>query len=105
MVRTSRVPSVTRTTAEDSSLASSKPSADRRLAHQDAEERVQATTRNAAGIEAGRVSLLGGSVSALPWAPESFDKVVTVNSMHFWPDLVQGLGRSGGSSAREAGWW
>jgi ubiquinone/menaquinone biosynthesis C-methylase UbiE len=51
----------------------------------------QATKRNAAQVQSGLVSLAMGSVSALPYEDGSFDKVVTVNSIHFWPEMVQGL--------------
>jgi len=51
----------------------------------------QARQRNAAKVQSGQVSLTMGSVSALPYEGRSFDKVVTVNSIHFWPDMVQGL--------------
>jgi ubiquinone/menaquinone biosynthesis C-methylase UbiE len=51
----------------------------------------QATQRNAARVQSGQVSLTMGSASALPYEGRSFDKVVTVNSIHFWPDMVQGL--------------
>ena len=51
----------------------------------------QATQRNAVRVQSGQVSLTMGSVSALPYEDGLFDKVVTVNSIHFWPDMVQGL--------------
>jgi ubiquinone/menaquinone biosynthesis C-methylase UbiE len=51
----------------------------------------QARQRNAAKVQSGQVLLTMGSVSALPYEGGSFDKVVTVNSIHFWPDMVQGL--------------
>ncbi len=47
----------------------------------------QATRRNAAAIREGRVTLRCGSVEELPAAWESFDKILAVNSMGFWPDI------------------
>ena len=39
-------------------------------------------------IEAGRVSLHRGEVQALPLADASVDRVLTVNTVYFWPDLA-----------------
>jgi ubiquinone/menaquinone biosynthesis C-methylase UbiE len=46
----------------------------------------QATSRNRAAIEAGRVRLEEGTVSALPFADGSFTKVCSVNTIYFWPE-------------------
>jgi len=42
-------------------------------------------------IEAGRVSLHRGEVQALPLADASVDRVLTVNTVYFWPDLAPGV--------------
>jgi ubiquinone/menaquinone biosynthesis C-methylase UbiE len=51
----------------------------------------QARRRNAAAIEAGLVDLQQGSVEQLPYADDTFDKALTVNSLHIWPDVIGGL--------------
>jgi ubiquinone/menaquinone biosynthesis C-methylase UbiE len=65
----------------------------------------QASKRNAAAIRDGRVALRLGSASRLPSFDREFDKILTINSIHFWPDPVdcltrmRGLLRSGGRIA------
>jgi ubiquinone/menaquinone biosynthesis C-methylase UbiE len=51
----------------------------------------QARRRNAALIQAGRVELLEGNVSVLPFGDHRFDKVVSVNNIMMWPDLHSDL--------------
>jgi ubiquinone/menaquinone biosynthesis C-methylase UbiE len=51
----------------------------------------QATRRNAAAVREGRVQLHLGSVAELPRFAEPFDKVFTINSIHFWEDPLQRL--------------
>ena len=51
----------------------------------------QATKRNQAGIEAGRVELKQASVMRIPYPDNTFDKVLTVNTLHHWPDRQEGL--------------
>src|SRR6516225_7533187 len=51
----------------------------------------QATARNAAAVECGRVELQRGSVERLPFANETFDKALAINSMQIWPDPVAAL--------------
>jgi len=51
----------------------------------------QATTRNKEAIESGRVELRHGSVASLPFADNTFDKALAINSMQVWPDAVAGL--------------
>jgi len=51
----------------------------------------QARKRNAAAIRNGRVVLLHGSVSHLPKFKEPFDKIFTINSIHFWVEPVDCL--------------
>ena len=51
----------------------------------------QASRRNARAIRDGKVMLQLGSVSNLPKFNESFDKIFTINSMHFWPQPVECL--------------
>lgn len=47
--------------------------------------------RNRARIEAGRVELHLGTVNKLPFDDATFDKAMTMNSLHLWPDPVAGL--------------
>lgn len=41
-------------------------------------------------IAAGRVDLREASVLAMPFADRAFNKIVTINTMHFWPDAAAG---------------
>lgn len=41
---------------------------------------------NAADISSGKMTIAEGSVSALPFPENSFDKIVTVESFYFWED-------------------
>src|SRR5262245_51893128 len=50
-----------------------------------------ATARNAAAVECRRVELQLGSVERLPFANETFDKALAINSMQIWPDPVAAL--------------
>ena len=47
--------------------------------------------RNRARIEAGQVELRLASVEKLPFDDATFDKSMTMNSLHLWPDPVIGL--------------
>ncbi len=51
----------------------------------------QATTRNKKAIESGRVELRHGSVASLPFADNTIDKALAINSMQVWSDAVAGL--------------
>jgi ubiquinone/menaquinone biosynthesis C-methylase UbiE len=51
----------------------------------------QAHARNAIAIENGRVDLRCGSVENLPFADDTFDKALAINSMQIWPDIAAGL--------------
>ncbi|MGA9796365.1 MAG: class I SAM-dependent methyltransferase [Rhizomicrobium sp.] len=46
---------------------------------------------NAALIAAGRVAIEYGSVSALPFADDSFDLVTASETTYYWPDLVNDM--------------
>lgn len=50
-----------------------------------------ACRRNARGIAAGKVALVHGSATDLPYADNLFTKALSVNSLHLWPDPVAGL--------------
>jgi ubiquinone/menaquinone biosynthesis C-methylase UbiE len=50
-----------------------------------------AQRRNRAMIEADRIELHLGTVEELPFADATFDKAMTMNSLHLWPDTVAGL--------------
>lgn len=47
--------------------------------------------RNHALIEKGYIELHLGSVEKLPFDNAAFDKAMTMNSLHLWPDPVAGL--------------
>jgi ubiquinone/menaquinone biosynthesis C-methylase UbiE len=51
----------------------------------------QAAKRNAAALTSGRVELKLGSANALPTFERQFDRIFTINSIHFWPDPVRCL--------------
>jgi ubiquinone/menaquinone biosynthesis C-methylase UbiE len=51
----------------------------------------QASVRNAGSIKSGRVDLRRGSVDNLPFADDSFDKALAINSMQVWPEVGAGL--------------
>lgn len=51
----------------------------------------QARKRNRRAIAVGRVDLRLGSVAELPFADQTFDKVLAINSLHHWPSPLQGL--------------
>ncbi len=46
---------------------------------------------NEAEIAAGKADILSASVEALPFAENTFDKAVTVESFYFWPDQAENL--------------
>ncbi|MCM1333900.1 MAG: class I SAM-dependent methyltransferase [Bacteroides sp.] len=46
---------------------------------------------NAADISSGKMTILEGSVDALPFAESTFDKALTVESFYFWEDPLAGL--------------
>ena len=46
---------------------------------------------NAPDIAKGKMEVLEASVEALPFANDSFHKIVTVESFYFWPDPVENL--------------
>ena len=51
----------------------------------------QAARRNAEAIREGRVQLLLGSATALPFEDAAFDKALSANSLPFWPDQEAGV--------------
>ena len=51
----------------------------------------QARARNATAVQDGRVDIRHGSVESLPFDNNSFDKVLAINSMQYWPQVVAGL--------------
>ena len=51
----------------------------------------QASKRNAGALRDGRVDLQHGSISDLPKFNEPFDKIFTINSIHFWNDPIDCL--------------
>ncbi len=51
----------------------------------------QARARNAKAIDSGSVRLEYGFAEALPFADDTFDKALTINSMQVWTDVIKGL--------------
>ena len=50
-----------------------------------------ATRRNAQAVKAGRVALAQGTMTALPFADHSFDKIMTIHTFYFWPEPLRVL--------------
>ena len=46
---------------------------------------------NAAGVDAGQVRVLQGTVAALPFPDATFDVVTAVETHYYWPDLPANL--------------
>lgn len=46
---------------------------------------------NAADVESGKMKIIKASVETLPFADETFDKIITVESFYFWPDPKENL--------------
>jgi arsenite methyltransferase len=42
-------------------------------------------------IEQGRLQLMSGRVSEIPYTDERFDRVLSTHTIYFWPDPAQGL--------------
>lgn len=51
----------------------------------------QAARRNVGAVRSGRVALSQGSASEPPSFDSPFDKIFTINSIHFWSDPVECL--------------
>lgn len=45
-----------------------------------------ASEKNFKAVEAGNVSFVHGSIENLPFAPGSFNKICTSNTLYFWPN-------------------
>lgn len=42
-------------------------------------------------IDAGRLEIQLGSVESIPWPAASFDRLLSVNSIYYWPDPARGV--------------
>jgi ubiquinone/menaquinone biosynthesis C-methylase UbiE len=51
----------------------------------------QAANRNAGALHGGRLELKLGSANGLPAFARPFDRIFTINSIHFWPDPIRCL--------------
>lgn len=51
----------------------------------------QAIARNAAAIDRGQVDLRLGSADCLPFEEQTFDRMLTINSLQMWPDAAAGV--------------
>ncbi len=51
----------------------------------------QARKRNARAVQERRIDLRCGTVVALPFEKEAFEKVVAINSLHHWPNPEENL--------------
>lgn len=51
----------------------------------------QASQRNALAIRTGQVEIKQGSAMALPFGDMLFDKALSANSVHIWPDKLSGV--------------
>jgi ubiquinone/menaquinone biosynthesis C-methylase UbiE len=50
-----------------------------------------AAERESEAVAAGRLRVLAGDASAIPLQDDEVDRVLTVNTVYFWPDLDAGL--------------
>ena len=51
----------------------------------------QAERRLRRQIAEGRMQVQFGDVSAIPFPDATFDRVLTINTIYFWPDALQGM--------------
>ena len=51
----------------------------------------EAKASNKSQIEGGSVEFRHASVEAIPFADDSFDHALTINTIYFWPEPVRGL--------------
>jgi len=51
----------------------------------------EAKASNKSQIEGGSVEFRRASVEAIPFADDSFDHALTINTIYFWPEPVRGL--------------
>jgi ubiquinone/menaquinone biosynthesis C-methylase UbiE len=54
---------------------------------------LRAQSRFSEAIQAGKLEVVEGSVADLALSEASFDRVMSVNTVYFWPDLEAGLKR------------
>lgn len=47
--------------------------------------------RNSNDIDSGKMDVIEASVEKLPFADETFHKIITVESFYFWPDPINNL--------------
>lgn len=45
-----------------------------------------AARRNRVALRAGRIALIRGTITALPFAAQHFDKILSIHTFYFWPD-------------------
>ena len=50
-----------------------------------------ARRRNTRTIRTGRVALLRGDATTLPFADEHFDRIFSIHTFYFWPDPVRAI--------------
>ena len=50
-----------------------------------------ARANNRSALEAGELQLQEGNLMELPFQEASFDRIVTINTVYFWPDTLAGL--------------
>lgn len=74
-----------------SKLATRAPGARVRGIDHSAASVAVSTRVNAETVAAGRVEVLEGSVSELPYSTDTFDLVTAVETHFHWPDLPQGV--------------
>jgi len=51
----------------------------------------EAKSINALHIKSGQVTFTHASVEKLPYPDQTFDKVISINSIYFWPDAQKGI--------------
>lgn len=51
----------------------------------------ESSEKNAAAIAEGRMDIIGGSVSDMPFEDGAYDEIISVESYFFWPDLASDM--------------
>lgn len=46
---------------------------------------------NETDVKSGKMDIIEASVEAMPFADDTFDKIITVESFYFWPDPAENL--------------
>ena len=51
----------------------------------------EASQLNAPAVQAGKAHFVYGTTTVIPYNDQLFDRILTVNTLYFWPDPAEGL--------------